>query len=148
MERTIFYNTNFEIIAKVDNSAEMDWVTVFEQLTTEEFEAVRTAYIVFCNGTIKDDDIKNNYDFEEYLLDDALAEGAFYEIIEVEEEEKIGEREGLTIRQLYEMAEKVNALDIPINWNFTCSDDWYSQSKMPLTIDEVTISKNTVDFYL
>ena len=147
MERTIFYNANFEVIAKVDDTSEMDWITIFEQLTAEEFEKVRTAYIAFCNGTIKDDDIENDYDFEGYLIDDALAEGAFYIIEEIEEKEGAEKREGLTIRQLYEMAEKVNALDIPINWNFECSDSWYSQSEMPLTIDEVDISEETVDFY-
>lgn len=148
MERTIFYNANFEAIAKVDDTSEMDWVTVFEQLTAEEFEKVRAAYIAFCNGTIKDDDIENADDFERYLIDDALAEGAFYIIEEIEEKEGIEKREGLTIRQLYEMAEKANALDIPINWSFECSDDWYSESEMPLTIDEVDISEETVDFYL
>lgn len=148
MERIIFYNANYEVIAKVDDTSEMDWVTVFEQLTAEEFEKVRTAYIAFCNGTIKDDDIKNDDDFEKYLNDDALAEGVFYAIEEIEEKEGIKERKGLTIRQLYEMAEKANALDIPINWNYECSDDWYSQSEMPLTIDEVDISEETVDFYL
>ena len=148
MERTIFYNANFEAIAKVDDTSEMDWVTVFEQLTAEEFEKVRAAYIAFCNGTIKDDDIENADDFERYLIDDALAEGAFYILEEIEEKEGIEKREGLTIRQLYEMAEKANALDIPINWNFECSDGWYSESEMPLTIDEVDISEETVDFYL
>lgn len=148
MERTTFYNANFEVIAKVDDTSEMDWVTVFEQLTAEEFEKVRAAYIAFCDGAIKDDDIKNDDDFEEYLIDDALAEGTFYTIEEIEVEGEAKERKGLTIRQLYEMAEKANALDIPINWNYECSDSWYSQSEMPLTIDEVDISEETVDFYL
>lgn len=63
-------------------------------------------------------------------------------------EEKTAEKQGLTIRQLYEMAKKANALDIPINWFYTCDDDWYSEENEPLKKSEVEITETEVNFYL
>lgn len=148
MERTLFFNSEYKVIAKVDNTSGMDWVTIFDHLTKEELHAVRLAYIEFCEGHITYEDIADNNDFEDYLCDDSMAEGIFYTYEEVEETKETTEKQGLTIRQLYEMAKKANALDIPINWTYTCSDDWYSKEDEPLTNSEVDITNEEVNFYL
>lgn len=148
MERTLFFNSEYKIIAKVNNTSEMDWVTIFDHLTKEELHAIRLAYVEFCEGHITYEDIADNNDFEEYLCDDSMAEGIFYSCEEIEETEETTEKRGLTIRQLYEMAKKANALDIPINWTYTCSDDWYSKEDEPLTNSEVDITNEEVNFYL
>lgn len=148
MERTLFFNSEYKVIAKVNNTSEMDWVTIFDHLTKEELHAVRLAYVEFCEGHITYEDIADNNDFEDYLCDDSMAEGIFYSYEEIEETEETTEKRGLTIRQLYEMAKKANALDIPINWTYTCSDDWYSKEDEPLTNSEVDITNEEVNFYL
>lgn len=55
--------------------------------------------------------------------------------------------QSLTIRQLYEIAKKENALDIPIDCFFTCDDDWYSKDNEPLKKSEVSITETEVNFY-
>lgn len=149
MKRTLFFNSERKIIAKVDNTSDMDWVTIFDHLTEAELHAVKLAYVEFCEMNITYEDIADNNDFEEYLCDDSLAEGDFYIEEEIEEiEEKTAKKQGLTIRQLYKMAKKTNALDIPINWFYTCSDDWYSMENEPLKKSEVEITETEVNFYL
>ena len=149
MERTLFFNAERKIIAKVDNTSGMDWVTIFDHLTDAELHAIKLAYVEFCDEHITYEDIADNNEFEAYLCDDSLAEGDFYIDEEIEEiEEKTAKKQGLTIRQLYEMAKKENALDIPINWFYTCSDDWYSMENEPLKKSEVEITEIEVNFYL
>lgn len=148
MEKTLFFNSENKVIAEVNDTLEMDWVTIFDHLTKEELHTVRLAYIEFCEGHITYKDIADNNDFEDYLCDDSLAEGTFYICEEIEETEETAEKQGLTIRQLYEMAKEANALDIPINWTYICSDDWYSMEDEPLTNSEVDITNTEVNFYL
>lgn len=57
-------------------------------------------------------------------------------------------KKGLTLRQLYEMAKKYNALDAPIKWDYTCDDDWYNAEDCVITEEEVDFSNNTVHFFL
>jgi hypothetical protein len=148
MERILFFNSENKVIAKVNNVSEMDFVTIFDHLTKEELHAIKLAYVEFCEMHITYEDITDNNNFEDYLCDDSIAEGTFYIYEEIEETEEITEKQGLTIRQLYEMAKKTNALDIPINWSYTCSDDWYSMENEPLTNAEVDITNTEVNFYL
>lgn len=148
MERTLFLNSENEVIAKVNDTLEMDWVTIFDYLTKEELHAVKLAYVEFCENCITYEDIADNHDFEEYLYNDSTAEGDFYICEEIEEVEETTEKQGLTIRQLYEMAKEANALDIPINWTYICSDDWYSKEDEPLTKSEIDITDTGVNFYL
>ena len=146
MERIVFFNSKGKAIAKVDNVSDMDWVTIFDHLTDSELHAIKLAYVEFCNDETTYEDIADNNDFEEYLCDDSMAEGDFYFYEEIEE--KTVKEQGLTIRQLYEIAKKTNALDIPINWFFTCDDDWYSKENEPLKESEVDITETEVNFYL
>ena len=146
MERIVFFNSKNKSIAKVDNVSDMDWVTIFDHLTDAELHAVKLAYVEFCKDEITYEDIADNNEFEEYLCDDSMAEGEFYFYEEVEE--KRVKEQALTIRQLYEIAKKTNALDIPINWFFTCDDDWYSKENEPLKESEVDITETEVNFYL
>ena len=146
MERIVFFNSKMKAIAKVDNVSDMDWVTIFDHLTDSELHAIKLAYVEFCNDETTYEDIADNNEFEEYLCDDSMAEGEFYFYEEVEE--KRAKEQALTIRQLYEMAKKENALDIPINWFFTCDDDWYSKENEPLKESEVDITETEINFYL
>ena len=146
MERIVFLNSKSEVIAKVDNVSDMDWVTIFDHLTEAELHAIKLAYVEFCKDETTYEDIADNNEFEEYLCDDSMAEGDFYFYEEIEE--KTVKEQALTIRQLYEMAKKENALDIPINWFFTCDDDWYSKESEPLKNSEVDITETEVNFYL
>ena len=149
MERIVFFNSKDKTIAKVDNVSDMDWVTIFDHLTEAELHAIKLAYVEFCDEHITYEDIADNNEFEEYLCDDSMAAGGFYFYEEVKEvEEKRVKEQALTIRQLYEMAKKENALDIPINWFFTCDDDWYSKENEPLKKSEVDITETEVNFYL
>ena len=146
MERIVFFNSKSKVIAKVDNVSDMDWVTIFDHLTEAELHAIKLAYVEFCDEYITYEDIADNNDFEDYLCDDSMAEGNFYIYEEIEE--KTVKEQGLTIRQLYKLAKKANALDIPINWFFTCDDDWYSKENEPLKESEVDITETEVNFYL
>lgn len=149
MERTLFFNSEGKVIAKVNNTSEMDWVTIFDHLTEAELHAVKLAYVEFYEMDITYEDIADNNDFEDYLCDDFMAEGNFYIQEEIEEtKEKTVEKQGLTIRQLYEMAKEANALDIPINWFYDCGDAWYSMENEPLKKSEVEITETEVNFYL
>lgn len=149
MERTLFFNSERKVIAKVNNTSEMDWVTIFDHLTEVELHAVKLAYVEFYEMDITYEDIADNNDFEDYLCDDFMAEGNFYIQEEIEEtKEKTVEKQGLTIRQLYEMAKEANALDIPINWFYDCDDAWYSMENEPLKKSEVEITETEVNFYL
>ena len=146
MERIVFFNSKDKAIAKVDNVSDMDWVTIFDHLTDAELHAIKLAYVDFCKDETTYEDIADNNDFEDYLCDDSMAEGNFYIYEEIEE--KTVKEQGLTIRQLYKLAKKANALDIPINWFFTCGDDWYSKENEPLKESEVDITETEVNFYL
>ena len=145
MERIVFLNSKGEAIAKVDNVSDMDWVTIFDHLTNAELHAIKCAYVKFCDEQITYEDIADNNEFEEYLCDDSMAEGDFYFYEEIEE--KTVKEQALTIRQLYEIAKKENALDIPIDCFFTCDDDWYSKDNEPLKKSDVSITETEVNFY-
>ena len=146
MERILFFNSKNEVIAKVNDTYERGWLTIFDSLTKEELNAVKLAYVEFCKMEITYEDIADNNDFEEYLCDDCKAEGIFFILEEIEEETV--KKQGLTIQQLYEKAKEANALDIPINWSYDCGDDWYSMENEPLTDSEVDITSTEVNFYL
>lgn len=146
MERIVFFNSKNKAIAKVDNVSDMDWVTIFDHLTDAELHAIKLAYVEFCDEHITYEDIADNNEFEEYLCDDSTAHEIFYTYEEIEE--NTVKEQALTIRQLYKMAKKENALDIPINWFFTCNDDWYSKENEPLKNSEVNITETEVNFYL
>ena len=145
MERIVFFSPENKAIAKVDNVSDMDWVTIFDHLTEAELHAVKLSYVDFCEGRITYEDIIDNNKFEDYLCDDSTAEEDFYIYEEVEE--KRVKEQTLTIRQLYEMAKKENALDIPINCFFTCDDDWCSKENELLKESEVDITGTEVNFY-
>lgn len=144
-ERTVFCDCNHNKIAEVNDTVDMDWVTVFEHLTKDELKKIKEAYVSF-NGEITLNDIKDDHDFEEYLCIDETAEGIFYYYEEYEECKKA--KKGLTLRQLYEMAKKYNALDTPIKWDYSCGDDWYDTEGGVITKEEVDFSNNTVHFFL
>lgn len=144
-ERIVFCDCNHNRIATVDDVSNMDWITIFEHLTKDELKKIKEAYISF-NNEFTFEDIENDNDFEEYLCDDITAEGGFYYYEKYEECKKA--KKGLTLRQLYEMAKKYNALDTPIKWNYSCSDSWYDIEDEVITKEEVDFSNNTVYFFL
>ena len=142
-ERIVFCDCNDNRIAEVNNAGDMDWVTVFGHLTKDELKKVKKAYVAF-NGEITLNDIENDDDFEEYLCDDITAEGGFYYYEKYEDCKKT--EKGLTLRQLYEMAKRYNALDTPIKWNYNCGDSWYDTEDGVITENEVDFSNNTLSF--
>lgn len=154
-EKVIIYNKRFEIICEIIMASE-DWdiPCLIDKLSKEQLKKVKEAFIDFNNDYVYYDDdkismkdIKDNNDFEDYLIDyywDCCDDDDCFiktETVEETKEKKIP----LTIRQLYELAKKNNSLDTPINFSHYCNDDWYSLIDEPLTENEIEFSGNVVD---
>lgn len=149
-ERVIFYQYGgsftklFEVIMPV--ASEWDWPLLFSKITHDQMKQLKETFLLFINeGTPEEDrvlmeDIAWDEDFGDYLCDYDGENFGFWSF-ELVEDTPHSSIEGMTIRQLYEMAKKKNALDIPIKCNYSCDDSWYDINDMLLTEENVLINE-------
>lgn len=134
---------------------EWDWISVLENLTSDQLKEVKESFMYYYkewvgdNGWIADEDLEDLNTFEDALIDfssDTEDVNDFYILEDVEETSKEQKcKHGITIRQLYKLAEAAGALDTPITATFFCEDDWYSFEDEPLTEDCLNINKKSVN---
>ena len=136
-----FFNNERKIIASVEAKDSISITDALNRLTKNELQAIKQAYIIFREKRLDlevptFDELKNIEDFAGWLLDDIDALYNFYVIDEIDD------RENITIRQLYEMAKKSNALDIPITYN-----SFYNDENIFLKKPDVTITNSEVNLF-
>lgn len=157
-EKILFKNMNGKEICEVvmPYKDEWDWVSVLERLNPNQLEEVKESFLYYYykelagdNGWIVYEDLENLDAFEDALCDfssDTVDVNGLYTLEDVEETSKEQKcKSGITIRQLYKLAEAAGALDAPITATFFCEDDWYSFEDEPLTEDYLNINKNSVN---
>jgi len=134
---------------------EWDWISVLERLTPNQLKEVKESFLYYYkefvgdNGWIVYEDLEDLDAFEDALSDFSNYTediNGLYTLEDVEETSKEQKcKHGITIRQLYKLAEAAGALDAPITATFFCEDDWYSFEDEPLTEDCLNIDKKTVN---
>lgn len=155
-ERVIFYQYGdftklFEVI--MPNASEWDWPLLFSKITPEQIKQLKETFLLFINeGTPEEDkvvmeDIIWDEDFENYLCDYDGENFGFWSF-ELIEDTPCSHIEGMTIRLLYELAKKKNALDIPIIWNYEECADWCEADYEPFTEENILITEQNVEFLL
>ena len=136
-----FFNNERKILASVEIKDSVSITEALNKLTKNELQTIKQAYILFREKRLDFevptlDELKNIEDFAVWLLDDVDALYNFYDIDEIDD------RENITIRQLYEMAKKSNALDIPITYN-----SFYDDENIFLKKPDVTITNMEVNLF-
>lgn len=148
-EKITFYASRGAKICEVimPEKDQWDWVSVLDKLTSFQLEKVRQSFVNIYNRSypnaedaeyrITTKDIQDNHDFEEYLCDYFEIEYSGFCDCTPIEDKPVRKENALTIRQLYELAKKKNALDKPILVSHYCDDSWYSIEDVPLTEDKL-----------
>lgn len=136
-----FFNNERKTLASVEAKDSISITDALNKLTKNELQAIKQAYIFFREKQLDLevptlDELKNIEDFAGWLLDDIDALYNFYNIDEIDD------RENITIRQLYEMAKKSNALDIPITYN-----SFYDDENIFLKKPDVTVTNTEVNLF-
>lgn len=155
-ERVIFYQYGsftklFEVIMPV--AGVWDWPLLFSKITPEQIKQLKETFLLFINEDTPEEDkvvmedIIRDADFEDWLCDYDGENFGFWSF-ELVEEPITKPLKGMTIRQLYELAKKENALDIPIIWNYEECADWGEADYEPFTEENVLITEQNVEFLL
>ena len=156
-ERITFYDRNKKQICNIvmPYKNEWDWISVLEKLTSDQLKKVKESFLYYYtewvgdNGWFADEDLENLYTFEEALCDfysDTEDTSGFFTFEDVKEVSDKQKREhGITVRQLYKLAEAAGALDAPITVTYCCDDCWYSLEDEPLTESNFNITKKAID---
>jgi hypothetical protein len=156
-EKIIFKDMNGKEICEVvmPYKNEWDWISVLERLNPDQLEEVKESFLYYYkefagnNDWLVHEDLNDLYAFEDALVDfSCYTEDGndFYTLEDVEETSKEQKhKHGITIRQLYKLAEAAGALDAPITATFYCEDDWYSFEDEPLTESCFNISEKAID---
>ena len=134
-----FFNNERKILASVEIKDSVSITEALNKLTKNELQTIKQAYILFREKRLDFevptlDELKNIEDFAGWLLDDVDALYNFYDIDEIDD------RENITIRQLYEIAKKSNALDIPITYNSFYDDENFFLKKPDVTITNMEVN--------
>ena len=157
MEKITFYTPDNKQICKVvmPYKNEWDWTTVLERLTPNQLEEVRKSFLYYYNKWVGNNDWLIYEDLEDLnVFEDALIdfssytedENSLYTLEDIEATSNEQKRKhGITIRQLYKLAEAAGALDAPITATFYCEDDWYSFEDEPLTRSCLDITKKAIN---
>ena len=156
-EKIIFKDMNGKEICEVvmPFKDEWDWISVLERLNPDQLEEVKKSFLYYYkefagnNDWLVHEDLNDLYAFEDALVNFSCYTedvNGLYTLEDVEETSEEQERNGITIRQLYKLAKAAGALDIPIGFNYYCSDDWYSIEDRFLTEDDLNISEGCVNF--
>lgn len=156
-ERITFYTPDSKQICQVvmPYKDEWDWISVLEKLTPDQLEKVKESFLYYYkewvgnNDWLTYEDLNDLYAFEDALVDFCSFAGdanGLYTLQDVEEtSDKQKRKHGITIRQLYKLAEAAGALDAPIIATYYCSDDWYSFEAEPLTESCFDIDKKAIN---
>ena len=157
MEKIIFYTPDSKQICEVIMPYKnvWNWMTVLKKLTSNQLEEVRKSFWYYYkelvgnnNDWLTCEDLEDLDAFEDALIDfSSYTEdvNGLYTLKDVETREKQKCKQGITIRQLYKLADAAGALDVPITATFFCEDDWYSFEDEPLTEDCLNIDKKSVN---